>query len=309
MRPVPRSLAPALLATALIIPSGAVAATPAPGAPGAKATWTRADKQGFGTAVDARSKVWFTLSRGELTEVYHPRLDSPSLRDLELVVTDGRSFVERESSVTRQRVEQLPGRGLTYRQVNTARSGRYRITKTYVTDPARPVVLVDVRFESLTGRPYRVYLLSDPALGNDGDDDRGRTVGRTLTAREADLALALRTSPALAGGSSGYLGRSDGWRDLKANRRLTRSLTADRRGNVVQVGRTTLTGRPGGRHLRIALGFAAGEAGARRRAGAALPPGSAPRRATTRPAGSGTWRRCGLRRPPLRRCARPTTRR
>ena len=273
MRPVPRSLAPALLATALIIPSGAVAATPAPGAPGAKATWTRADKQGFGTAVDARSKVWFTLSRGELTEVYHPRLDSPSLRDLELVVTDGRSFVERESSATRQRVEQLPGRGLTYRQVNTARSGRYRITKTYVTDPARPVVLVDVRFESLTGRPYRVYLLSDPALGNDGDDDRGRTVGRTLTAREADLALALRTSPALAGGSSGYLGRSDGWRDLKANRRLTRSLTADRRGNVVQVGRTTLTGRPGGRHLRIALGFAAGEAGARRRAGAALAAG------------------------------------
>jgi glucoamylase len=81
MRPVLQSLAAALLATALIIPSGAVAATSAPGAPGAKATWTRADKQGFGTAIGARSKVWFTLSRGELTEPYHPRLDTPSLRD------------------------------------------------------------------------------------------------------------------------------------------------------------------------------------------------------------------------------------
>jgi hypothetical protein len=52
-------------------------------APGAKTTRTRADKEGFGTALGA-SRVWFTLSRGELTEVDYPRLDAPTVRDLEL---------------------------------------------------------------------------------------------------------------------------------------------------------------------------------------------------------------------------------
>ncbi len=277
--PVPARPRRLLLALAVATAASAVPATAsaagAPGAPGAKSTWTRADKQGFGTAVNRASNVWFTLSRGEMTEVYYPRADTPSHRDLELVVTDGRTFAERESVATSRRVERLDGRGLTFRQVNTARSGRYRITKTYVTDPGRPVVLVNVRFESLTGRPYRVYLLSDPALGNDGNDDRGRTVGRTLVARDRDLASALQTRPALQGTTSGYLGRSDGWRQLRAQRRLTRGLTADRAGNVVQVARTALTGRPGGRSLRIALGFARTEGGARRRAGAALAAGFA----------------------------------
>ena len=42
----------------------------APGAPGAKAIWTPADKDGFGTSKTTASKVWYTLNNGELTEVY-----------------------------------------------------------------------------------------------------------------------------------------------------------------------------------------------------------------------------------------------
>jgi hypothetical protein len=51
----------AALGLALAAPA-ACAAAPAPGAPGAKTVWTRADKDGFGTAVGG-SRVWFTLSR------------------------------------------------------------------------------------------------------------------------------------------------------------------------------------------------------------------------------------------------------
>ena len=87
-------------------------------------------------------------------------------------------------------------RSLTYRQVNTARSGRWRITKTYVTDPRRSAVLVKVRLESLTGRPYKLYALLDPALSNSGDDDVGETRGHALVARDDKLASALVTKPA-----------------------------------------------------------------------------------------------------------------
>jgi glucoamylase len=80
--------------------SGRAAAASAPGAPCARTTWTSADKDGFGTAIGRGSKVWFTLSRGRLSEVFAPRLDPPSVRDLELLVSDGRTFTERESAAT-----------------------------------------------------------------------------------------------------------------------------------------------------------------------------------------------------------------
>jgi glucoamylase len=100
------------------------AAGTALGAPGSVANWTEGDKDG-----------------------------TPSARNLEFVVTDGRTFTESEREDARHRVRLVDRRSLSYRQVNTARSGRWRITKTYVTDPARAIVLADVKFESLTGRP------------------------------------------------------------------------------------------------------------------------------------------------------------
>src|SRR5215212_4297469 len=80
-------------------------AAAAPAAPGAKALWTPANKQGFGTAMTTRSKVWHTLQGGELTEVYYPDLSTPALRDLQLIVTNGRTFTDRETDATDQHVE------------------------------------------------------------------------------------------------------------------------------------------------------------------------------------------------------------
>jgi len=48
---------------------------PAPGWPGIPARWTSSAKSGVGTALTARSRVWFTLSHGILNEVYYPRID------------------------------------------------------------------------------------------------------------------------------------------------------------------------------------------------------------------------------------------
>jgi len=141
--------------------------------------------------------------------------------------------------------------------VNTARSGRWRITKTYVTDPARSAVLVDVTFESLTGRPYQLYVLCDPALSNTGDDDRGERRGNALVAFDAANASALMSAPSLGRASTGFQGVSDGWTDLRADHRLDWTYdSAAQPGNVVQIAAVPLTGLDASRHLALALAFA-----------------------------------------------------
>jgi hypothetical protein len=69
-----RGLLAALVALTIAVPAAASAHGTAPGAPGAPAFWTPADKDGFGTATSLTSKVWHTLEQGELTEVYYPDL-------------------------------------------------------------------------------------------------------------------------------------------------------------------------------------------------------------------------------------------
>src|SRR3954453_19723367 len=108
----------------LIPCSNAAAADTAPGAPGDNAIWTPANKTGFGTSTTTTSKVWHTLQDGKLTEVFYPDLGTPSVRDLQFIVSDGKTFAERESDSTTQRVELADSRSLTYRQVNTDKDGR-----------------------------------------------------------------------------------------------------------------------------------------------------------------------------------------
>ena len=79
----------------------AAQAAQAPGAPGERHTWAPADKHGFGTATRPSSNVWFTLRAAELTEIYYPDLSTPSFRDLEFAVTDGKTFLDRETDPRR----------------------------------------------------------------------------------------------------------------------------------------------------------------------------------------------------------------
>src|ERR1700682_1988924 len=118
----------------------------APGAPGQDAHWTSAAKQGFGTANSTTSKVWFTLADGALTEVYYPTIDIPNVQILQLVIVG--SGVATETDDTTHRVEVLDSHALTFRQINTARNGNYTITKTYVADPLRSTILIDIQFDS-----------------------------------------------------------------------------------------------------------------------------------------------------------------
>ncbi len=48
------------------------------------------------TAYAASSRVWFTVSHGTLNEIYYPTIDRPQTRDMELLFTDGETFVHEE---------------------------------------------------------------------------------------------------------------------------------------------------------------------------------------------------------------------
>src|SRR6476660_9278504 len=60
----------------------------APGGPGADAQWSTAAKQGIGTSADTRSKVWFTLAQGVMTEVYYPDVTTANVHLLQFVVVN-----------------------------------------------------------------------------------------------------------------------------------------------------------------------------------------------------------------------------
>ncbi len=214
---------------------------PAPGAPGAGATWTTGAKDGLGTSTGTASKVWFSLAGGALSEVYYPGVDQANVRDLQLLVSDGRTFTDVEGTDTRHRVRLLDDRSLTYRQVDTDLDGRYRIVKTYVTDVRAASVVVDVRVQSLDGGRYAAYVLYDPALANSGLHDAGGTRGRTLVARDttgsAPVASALAAEPAFRAVSNGFAGASDGLTDLADDHRLDWHYDTAEPGNLVQTGR------------------------------------------------------------------------
>ena len=221
-----------------------------PAAASAAPNWTEADKDGYGTSTTTASKVWHTLDDGRLTEVFYPDLGTPSVRSLEFVVSDG-SFSQRDSQAQNRSVQLIDSRSLTYRQVNE-QPGRYRITKTYVTDPARNVLMLGVRFESLTGKKLGLDVVYDPGLGNDYKDDVAEPDDHALLARDTGSPVA-----------SAVLG-APGFED-------TSSQTTD--GDLVQTAHTALTGVPGGQRLTLALGFGETTGAAQNAASASLATG------------------------------------
>src|ERR1051325_11415010 len=152
----------------------------APGGPGMPPRWTRGAKDAVGTASSTASRVWYTISGGILNEVYYPTIDRPQIRDLQFLMTDGKTFFhdERRSLVTK--TECLGSAALGYRLINTDRDGRYAIEKEIIGDPHQNCVLTRT---VLTGDPdflrnLQLYVLCAPHLeiggwGNNAEEVEG----------------------------------------------------------------------------------------------------------------------------------------
>lgn len=239
----------------------------APGAPGIAPRWTSSAKSGVGTAVRDESRLWFTISHGIVNEVYYPRLDQANTRDLGFIVTDGEAFFSEEKRHTVSRIEPLAQGVPGYCLTNICGAGRYRLSKTILTDPQRDALLQRVTFEPLTGTlaDYRLYALLSPHIGNCGYGNDG-WVGEykgipMLFAQRSGLFLALACSVPFAALSCGYAGTSDGWQELHTHKRLVNTYARATNGNIALTGEINLTEDNGSFTLALAFGNSANEAG------------------------------------------------
>src|SRR5215203_3070567 len=121
----------------------------APGGPGHDAQWATAGKQGVGTSANLESKVWFTLAEGVMTEVYYPDVTVANVHLLQFVVVNPKTKkVETEQTDAVHQIKVLRPDSLTFQQINTAKSGEWKITKTYATHPNGNSVWIDVQLQA-----------------------------------------------------------------------------------------------------------------------------------------------------------------
>ena len=230
------------------------------GQPGIHPRWTHGGKDGVGTAYAASSLIWFTLWNGIITEVYHPTVDRPQLRDLQYLITDGSSFFHEEKRHLKSKFERLSDHALGYRCTNSDPDGRYAIVKEIITDPHLACVLQRTKLtgdESFVSK-LRLYALCAPHLevggwGNNGyvAEVNGRKV---LMAQKQGTWLALATTVPFSRTSCGYVGSSDGWTDLAGNFQMDWEFDHATDGNVALTGELDLKD-----HREFTLGLAFGD--------------------------------------------------
>jgi glucoamylase len=283
--------------TALVLTAAVALPAPSPadaaeGAPGAMSHFDPARKDCVGTARNTTSKVWYTVANGALSDVYEPTVDTTNVETLQFVVTDGRTFTDLQSRDTTYTVA-ADRTGMVCTVTSTARSGRYRLVTTYLTDPARDSVVIRTGLRALRGsaRDLRLYVRIDPTVGGNGgggDPAAGGNAGAddatvaggalvswdtntTGAAVNRDYAvptyLALRADRPFRQATSGYAGSpSDGLVQLDRDRALTSPARDAAAGNVTQ---TALLDPSGGR-ATLALGFGRTMTAAMRTAAATL---------------------------------------
>jgi glucoamylase len=230
----------------------------ATGGPGIEPRWTHSAKDIIGTAYSTSSRIWFTVSRGVLSEIYFPTLDRPQIRDLQFLITDGESFFHDAHRNLISRTEYLGEHGLGVRITNSDLLGRYQLVAEVIADPHQPCILIDTQLEGDPAflRKLHVYVLVAPHLevGGWGNNGNVATIaGREfLTANKGGTWLALAATAPFVARSCGYVGRTDGWQDLSHNFKLDFNFAAATDGNIALTGEIDLSG---GLHFTVALAF------------------------------------------------------
>ncbi|HEX8939760.1 MAG TPA: glycoside hydrolase family 15 protein [Candidatus Limnocylindrales bacterium] len=213
----------------------------APGRPGIAPTWSSSAKDAVGTALRA-SRVWFTVGRGILNEVYWPRVDRPEIRDLGFIVADDAGFW---SEVKRDAEHEIAFEASGVPAITVRhRHARYELVLRICSDDHSDVVRIEATLTDprppgdpdRVARPLRLYPLVAPHVGFSGLDNRawvGTYKGRPVLFAEKRIStLAVAVDPKPRRLSVGYVGVSDGWQDFAADGRMTWTYGATETGNV-----------------------------------------------------------------------------
>lgn len=229
--------------------------------PGLPPNWSPSSKHGIGTACNDTSKVWFTVAKGVITEVYYPTVDTANTRDIQFLVSDGLSFFNEEKKDCVHTVERLNAGALAYRVISSAKNGAYRIIKDIVADPAHDSIVMKVSFEPLKSKgELDLYVLFSPHIKNRGYGNTGRAVryrGRDfLCAWREEIGAALTADVPFKKMSAGYSGYSDGWQELSRTYRLETLYDEAADGNVALIAQIDLSVK---KEFTACLAFGANE--------------------------------------------------
>jgi glucoamylase len=224
----------------------------APGAPGLPPTWSSSNKEMVGCSLGP-SRLWFTIGGGILNEVYYPRIDIPQIRDLGIIVADGKGFWVEVKRMFRHTLT-LAGPGVPAVLI-VHQHERFELTLRIAPSRERDVLLMELE---LTGdESLRPYALLAPHLGGTGNHNSAAIAGhrghRVLWAEQGPYALALAAvtpdqQDAWGRASCGFVGTSDGWQDFARNGAMTWEYASAGPGNVALAGELP-------RKSVLALGF------------------------------------------------------
>jgi glucoamylase len=277
----------AVLAAGLLVTAPADAGTAraaqasvAPGGPGASSYFDLARKDCVGTAAGTRSKVWYTVAGGVLSDVYEPTIDNTNVSTLQYVVTDGATFTDLQTRDMTYTVAADPS-GMACTVTSTDAKHGFRLVTTYITDPASDTVLMHTTLESVPGSStnlagLHLYARLDAHVngnGGGGTQNAGANSGVVDTSNHEQIPvvfstntvtnavnrtyavptyMALAPSSPSPAASVGYAGTaSDGLTQLDATHTLTPYSSAPD-GHVVATEELAL-GR--GNQVTLALGF------------------------------------------------------
>lgn len=219
----------------------------APGAPGALATWSNAEKVAIGSSYEAYdadgqfsdasptapiSKVWFSLTKDRITEVMWGLIHEAQIREVKIVLVGPNGIVEPiETTLTLdgapRPLSPAPGIGLFYPAIDQS------VQFSTFTDPDRDSLIVKVDLLEPLPEGYQLFAYIDPAIANTGGADQARIAANGIHAFEGDAHLFARLAgEAESAMSIGYVGESDGLADLADGALDQRYQLAEEPGNI-----------------------------------------------------------------------------
>jgi glucoamylase len=265
----------------------------AAGAPGAASYYDEGRKDCVGTAANDRSKVWYTVADGELSDTYAPTIDNTDVKSLDPVVT-GPGFTALQARDMTYTVASLDGTGMACQVTAHDAAHDFNIVTDFITDPGSEAVVMRFSLVPLPGAPsgLHLYLRFNPLLnghGGGGSDNAGGESATIVSSPDGPIPLsystnslteavnrsyatpiyaALTASQPFAAVETGFAGSvSDGLTELDNSGALTSTAPDASDGNVVQ------TVELASNSETVALGFGRSE---NRALGAALSGSSVP---------------------------------
>ena len=106
--------------------------------------WGPGRKMGFGTAAGSKSKLWYTLAEGSLSEVFFPFLDRVALHELRFFASAGGAPPVDDSTDGQHRITWLAP-GVPAFTVDSTHH-EYRLTKEFFSDPEENALIVAANF-------------------------------------------------------------------------------------------------------------------------------------------------------------------